>query len=290
MSVYKVPQDVEAEDKLVGPFTLKQFIFLVIAAISAYLTFALSQINPVLVILPLPFVLVFGFLGVYRRPDQPVEIYLTSLIRFHLKSRRRIWDQDGIMEPVHITAPPKVEHHYSDGLSQGQISSRLNVLANTMDTRGWSSKNSTLQTPHLPQSSDRLITRQDLPSRIQPTEVHASDDILDYSNNGVAQAMNNLAQESTNTARQNAVKAMKQAPPTPVVRQPQQAPAYQSPSYPVRPAIQNAQQQNISPMTPQPTPDIIRLSQNSDLNVSTIARQVEQPEQDLKDNTEISLR
>ena len=31
MAVYKVPQDVEAEDKLLGPFSFKQFIFLLIA-------------------------------------------------------------------------------------------------------------------------------------------------------------------------------------------------------------------------------------------------------------------
>ena len=32
MAVYKVIQDIEAEDKLLGPLTLKQFIFAVIAA------------------------------------------------------------------------------------------------------------------------------------------------------------------------------------------------------------------------------------------------------------------
>ena len=31
MAQYKVPQDVEAEDKLLGPFTFRQFIYLMIA-------------------------------------------------------------------------------------------------------------------------------------------------------------------------------------------------------------------------------------------------------------------
>ena len=31
MAVYRVPQDVEAEDKLLGPFSFKQFVFLIIA-------------------------------------------------------------------------------------------------------------------------------------------------------------------------------------------------------------------------------------------------------------------
>jgi hypothetical protein len=32
MAVYKVPQDVEAEDKLIGPFSFRQFIYLIIVA------------------------------------------------------------------------------------------------------------------------------------------------------------------------------------------------------------------------------------------------------------------
>ncbi len=30
MATYKIPQNVEAEDKLIGPFSFKQFIFLIL--------------------------------------------------------------------------------------------------------------------------------------------------------------------------------------------------------------------------------------------------------------------
>lgn len=33
MASYKVPQDVEADDKLIGPFSFRQFIYLGIAAL-----------------------------------------------------------------------------------------------------------------------------------------------------------------------------------------------------------------------------------------------------------------
>jgi len=39
MATYKVIQDIEAEDKLVGPLTLRQFIYAAIAAICGYLSF-----------------------------------------------------------------------------------------------------------------------------------------------------------------------------------------------------------------------------------------------------------
>jgi hypothetical protein len=44
MAVYKVPQDVEAEDKLIGPFSFRQFIYLIVAALGIFLSWALSQI------------------------------------------------------------------------------------------------------------------------------------------------------------------------------------------------------------------------------------------------------
>ena len=39
MATYKVIQDIEAEDKLVGPLTLKQFIYAGISALCLYICF-----------------------------------------------------------------------------------------------------------------------------------------------------------------------------------------------------------------------------------------------------------
>jgi hypothetical protein len=186
MAVYKVPQDVEAEDKLVGPFTFRQFIFLIVAAIALFLVVQLFRVNPVLSIIPLPIFIVFAFLGIYRRPDQPVEIYLMAVLRFYLKPHRRIWDQEGIIETVHITAPKKVKHQYTDGLSQAEVKSRLDTLSRVMDSRGWAVKNINItepisQTPII--GSDRLV----MPTReAEPNEIHASDDMLDMFNNPLA--------------------------------------------------------------------------------------------------------
>lgn len=39
MAVYKVLQDIEAEDKLIGPLTLRQFIYAAIGAIFLWLSY-----------------------------------------------------------------------------------------------------------------------------------------------------------------------------------------------------------------------------------------------------------
>ena len=62
MATYKVPQDVEAEDKLLGPFTFRQFIYLLISAAGIAVIFGLFQIFPLLAIIPSPLLVSFSFL------------------------------------------------------------------------------------------------------------------------------------------------------------------------------------------------------------------------------------
>ena len=59
MAQYKVPQDVEADDKLIGPFSFRQFVYLLIAAGLIALAVGLFQLFPLLAIIPLPPVLLF---------------------------------------------------------------------------------------------------------------------------------------------------------------------------------------------------------------------------------------
>ena len=96
MATYKVLQDIEAEDKFVGPLTLKQFILAGVTFVCAYLCFFfLSKHLWVLTIPILPVMLFSGF-GLAMGRDQPTEVWLLAKLRFMLKPRRRIWDQSGM--------------------------------------------------------------------------------------------------------------------------------------------------------------------------------------------------
>lgn len=146
MAVYKVPQDVEAEDKLLGPLTFKQFIFMLIAAGSTMLGWLLFGIHPALSLLAVPFVVIFGGLAVFRREDQPVERYLLSFFNFTLRPRTRVWSTEGYYEHLIITAPKRKA---APQLKQdiGQVHGQLEKLAQTVDTRGWASKRPGLHLP-----------------------------------------------------------------------------------------------------------------------------------------------
>lgn len=140
MAVYKVPQDVEAEDKLVGWLTFRQFIYAGIAAASGVVGFFLFQVSPVLVAIPLPFILLFGILTLPLRKDQPMETYLLAVLRFYLKPKLRMWNSDGTITYVEITAPKMIEQHLAKEFSGETAKEKLDYLARVMDSRGWSLK------------------------------------------------------------------------------------------------------------------------------------------------------
>ncbi len=112
MAEYKVAQDVEADDKLIGPFSFRQFIYLIVVAGASAIAWGLAQVFVPLAILPLPVILLFGALALPLRKDQPMEIYLAAIVSFHLKPRNRIWSPDGISSLIEIVAPEEIEVLY----------------------------------------------------------------------------------------------------------------------------------------------------------------------------------
>ena len=140
MAVYKVPQDVEAEDKLIGPFSFRQFIYLIVAALGIFMAWLLSQIFIGLIILPMPIIISFLALALPLRKDQPMETYLIAMIKFFFKPRHRLWDPEGTISLVQITAPKVAEGPQIKEFGGDEASQRLAYLAQVVDTQGWSTR------------------------------------------------------------------------------------------------------------------------------------------------------
>jgi hypothetical protein len=206
MATYTVIQDIEAEDKLFGPLTLKQFIFACITIVGGYLSFW-SLINNLafLLVIFLPPTLFFGLLAFPWSKEQSTEVWMMAKLRFFFRPRRRIWDQVGIKELVTITVPKHEEKHYTDGLSNVEVKSRLKALASTIDSRGWAIKNADINLPtqpsYLSSTSDRLVQSQNLPHDVASFDVGASADMLDEKNNPEAQRLDQMIQKSQSTHR-----------------------------------------------------------------------------------------
>jgi hypothetical protein len=218
MATYKVIQDIEAEDHILGPLTLRQFIYGLITVFFLYLCFiSLTKHASFLIILFLPPAAFFGFLAFPFRQDQPTEIWALAKVRFIFKPRKRIWDQSGVKELVTITVPKKIEVALTNGLNQTEVTSRLHALADTIDSRGWviknvnvnlSNQNSLLNTP----ASDRLIDISSVPQAVPDYDISPSDDILDETSNPIAQHMEQMLGASSQAHRQQIIQELSDIP------------------------------------------------------------------------------
>ena len=134
MAEYKVPQDVEAEDKLLGPFSFRQFIYLIICAALIGVAVMLFNIFPILCVIPIPAILVLLLFALPLKKDQPMEAYITAIAMYHAKTKVRLWTPGQPETTIEITAPKQIEEDRTNGLSQEEASHRLSFLAELIDT------------------------------------------------------------------------------------------------------------------------------------------------------------
>lgn len=160
MATYKVPQDVEADDKLIGPFSFRQFIYLIIVALAMAMAWGLYQLFPLLIILPLPVIVFFGALALPLRKDQPMEVYMAAMVSFYLKPRNRLWNPDGIESLIEITVPKVVEYQRTKNISQSEARQRFGYLAELVDSQGWAVRGQGVQAPNSAMTSDAYFEAQ----------------------------------------------------------------------------------------------------------------------------------
>lgn len=313
MAVYKVPQDVEAEDKLIGPFSFRQFIYLIIVAIAGFMAYLLSRIFIGLVIVPLPVIIFFGALALPLRKDQPMETYLAAVIRFFLKPKKRMWSPEGAVNLVEIVAPRLVEKHYAKDITQDDAQSRLDYLARVMDSRGWSTRGVASATDSL---NDVVVA-----------EAEQVEDVLDE-NAPVAQSFESMIEQQDEQRRREMIERLKHAQAAPAQPQPAQPRTQSYPQAPVEPDPnvqfnpyptihqrvvwpEGQQPQTSAPTaaaTPTPddgqaddqttdqtvptqvSPDILKLANNSDLSISAIAHEAQRLTGNDSGEVVISLR
>ena len=192
MAQYKVPQDVEAEDKLIGPFSFRQFVYLLIAAGCIALMVGLFQLFPLLAIIPLFPALLFLVLALPLKKEQPMETYLAALVSYYLKPRTRRWTPGQRESTILITAPKIVEDVRTRDISEEEATHRLSFLADIVDTQGFAIKGAT-----------NSSMREDLVA-----EANATEDMFDdYKTLNLNQAIKNDAAER----REEAIKNMREA-------------------------------------------------------------------------------
>jgi len=95
---YKVPQNIDLEDKIVGPFTMKQFVYLIVTggviyAWWNYLSKNFIDFMPAFLAVALPLGLLGFSLAIVKINERPFEFFLLNLLRFVFSPKRRVWQE-----------------------------------------------------------------------------------------------------------------------------------------------------------------------------------------------------
>jgi hypothetical protein len=90
LSQYKVPQNIDLQDRIVGPLTLYQFLYLLASGMVFYATLKTPGIYDLILIgVPVGLLgLAFSFVKIN---DQPFSRFVVSLIFFFTHPKARVW-------------------------------------------------------------------------------------------------------------------------------------------------------------------------------------------------------
>ena len=140
MSQYTIPQDVETEDKVIGPFGMRQLIYLGITAGMIAFAYGLFMLSPVLVVIPLPVAFFFLIIALPLKKDQPMENWVAAIIKFRLKPQKRIWQNDGQESFITIEEAMEVDEVLVKDIVGEEAEKRISFLSQLVDSEGWATR------------------------------------------------------------------------------------------------------------------------------------------------------
>lgn len=107
---FQVPQNIDLEDKIVGPLTLIQFLYVLGGALIDYFLFqSLAQdYFGLFLVAGIPIALISLGLAFFKIQDQPLSHFLTVGLVYMTKPKLRIWNRQTHFSPI-LTEPPVKE-------------------------------------------------------------------------------------------------------------------------------------------------------------------------------------
>ena len=138
MASYKVIQDVEDEDRLLGPLTMKQFIYAMMATALGGLGWMIGKYSSYYLAIPAFLAMApFLFLALPLRRDQPNDVWLLARLNFLFKPRTRLWSRmGGSGSSVHIVSSREEGPPAETSQTREEIEAKVRDLGRILDSRG----------------------------------------------------------------------------------------------------------------------------------------------------------
>ena len=185
---YSVPQNIEVEDKILGPFTLKQFLYMIGGGMSVYLLFLIvAPISFTLfTVIALPISLITLALVFVKIGERPFITFIGYFITFTNEPKIKTWQKSTRIKSIMVQSREEAAQGKKDiakRTKEGLVRSRLEELAMIVDTKGWSGGESVV-------SKDRVISAPNVLSTVKMTikDTEPLDDVFE----DLEMAMENL--------------------------------------------------------------------------------------------------
>lgn len=132
---FRVPQNIDLEDKIVGPLTLIQFIYIISGGLIDYILFqSIGQFLAIYLIIALPIALLALALAFLKIQDQPLSHFIQAGLLYLRQPKLRFWQRTGIFHPVIIESKKPVQKEARPVMKKID-QSNLERLAYVLDTR-----------------------------------------------------------------------------------------------------------------------------------------------------------
>ncbi|MBD3282517.1 MAG: hypothetical protein GF387_02835 [Candidatus Portnoybacteria bacterium] len=125
---FQVPQYTDIEDKVIGPLTIKQFMYLLVAGIIIFIFYKLFNFA-IFIILSIPIALIaitFAFVKIH---DQPFSVIVINFFSFLKKPDYYVWKRPKEKEILEQEEEPKIiKREEAPKRQEKKPKSRLNEL------------------------------------------------------------------------------------------------------------------------------------------------------------------
>ncbi|MBU0646553.1 PrgI family protein [Patescibacteria group bacterium] len=133
---FTVPQFIDAEDKILGPITIRQFVILLVAFMTDAVLYKLLPFVPFLLV-AIPLIAVAGIIAFVKINGMPFHYFILNLLQTLKRPQLRVWDKTindselrDLIKVVKEPPPPPPER-------KAPVSrSRLNELTLVVNTGG----------------------------------------------------------------------------------------------------------------------------------------------------------
>lgn len=132
---FKVPQNIDLEDKIVGPLTLIQFVYLMAGGIIIYISFNVFSAG-IFWLIAIPTALLSLSLAFLKIQDQPFSHFLLAAVLFFVRPAKRIWHKELALERLTVEKAPVKKKEEIKLPKKGIEKSELEKLAYILDTHG----------------------------------------------------------------------------------------------------------------------------------------------------------